>query len=387
MITILLETIINLLQGWIESFNPHAQHMEDKIDSIDSTASDIKTDADNLPDIKDNTAAVITPIQSIKSNTHSISTSSSTTASNTTAILNNISTLSTNTGRAAAFAEDCANNTLDIKDKVTTIASDTTQLRADSANIAADVSSINHAIGYYVANTLVTEDSEGALCSFDTDLEDYLQKAVVSIPADLTGYTGITLIKNNKNLYSLGDKTFTLTADYNLPFLIPEGNYTFSGIFNSTDTDRTNCAIGFVYEDDTTNLKLFSRGVRTFNTFTFTKKVKAIRVYASESYPTSSGDTGTFTDMQLEIGNNMTSYVASQNMTYSVSFGSSITDGAEADLLSGLVKVNTTPESFIQIQPIAVRTYKGVNNILSDVGSTALTYRETLKKYLDKHNQ
>ena len=73
--------------------------------------------------------------------------------------------------------------------------------------------------------------------------------------------------------------------------------------------------------------------------------------------------------------------------TYTVSFGSTITDGAEADLLSGLVKVNTTPESFIQIQPIAVMTYKGVNNIVSDVGSTALTYRETLKKYLEKHNQ
>lgn len=387
MITVLLEKIITILEGWIQSFTSHAQHVEDKLDSLDQTASDIKTNTDPISDIADNTGAVVTPIQNIKSNTDSIKQSSQTSANNTTAILNNVSTLSTNTGRAAAFAEDCANNTLDIKDKITTIASDTTQIRADNANIAADVSSINQAIGYYVANTLVTEDSEGALCNFDTDLEDYLQKAVVTIPADPTGYTGINLIKNNKNLYSLGDKTFSLTTDYNLPFLIPEGNYTFSGIFNSTDTDRTNCAVGFVYEDDTTNLKLFSRGVRTFNTFTFTKKVKALRVYASESYPASTGDTGTFTNMQLEAGSAMTGYVSSQNMTYSVSFGSTITDGAEVDLLSGLVKVNTTPESFIQIQPIAVRTYKGVNNIFSDVGSTALTYRETLKKYLEKHNQ
>ena len=387
MLNQLLETIIQILLGWVDKFNSHAQHVEDKLDSLDQTASDIETNTEPISDIKDNTGAVITPIQNIKSNTDSIATSSQTSANNTTAILNNVSTLSTNTGRAAAFAEDCANNTLEIKDKITTIASDTTQLRADSANIAADVSSINQAIGYYVANTLVTEESEGVICNFDTDLEDYLQDLKVSIPADLTGFSGLTLIKNNKNLYSLGDKTFTLTDDYNFPFLIPEGTYTFSGIFNSTDTDRTNCAVGFVYEDDTTNLKLFSRGVRTFNTFTFTKKVKAIRVYASESYPTSTGDTGTFTDMQLESGNVMTSYVANQNMSYSVSFGSTITDGAEADLLSGLVKVNTTPESLIQIQPIAVRTYKGVNNIFSDIGTSALTYRETLKKYLDKHNQ
>ena len=387
MLNQLLETIIQILTGWVDKFTSHAQHVEDKLDSLDQTASDIKTNTEPISDIKDNTGAVITPVQNIKANTDSIATSSQTSANNTTAILNNVSTLSTNTGKAAAFAEDCANNTLEIKDKITTIASDTTQLRADSANIAADVSSINQAIGYYVANTLVTEDSEGALCSFDTDLEDYLQKAVVTIPADPTGYTGINLIKNNKNLYSLGDKTFTLTADYILPFLIPEGTYTFSGIFNSTDTDRTNCAVGFVYEDDSPIIKLFSRGVRTFNTFVFTKKVKALRVYASEGYPTSTGDTGTFTNMQLEAGSTMTDYVPNQNMTYPVSFGSTITDGAEADLLSGLVKVNTTPESFIQIAPIAVRTYKGVNNILSDVGSTALTYRETLKKYLEKHNQ
>ena len=387
MLNQLLETIIQILTGWVDKFTSHAQHVEDKLDSLDQTASDIETNTEPISDIADNTGAVITPIQNIKSNTDSIKQSSQTSANNTTAILNNISTLSTNTGRAAAYAQDCANNTLDIKDKVTTIASDTTQIRADNANIAADVSSINQAIGYYVANTLVPEDSEGSICNFDTDLEDYLQKAVVSIPADPTGYTGINLIKNNKNLYSLGDKTFTLTADYNFPSPIPAGEYVFSGIFNSTDTDQTTCAVAFIYEDNSTIAKSFDRGVRVFNTFTFTKKVKTIRFYASNSYPASVGDVGTFTEMQLEKGNLMSNYVVGQIMTYPVSFGSTITDGAEADLLSGLVKVNTTPESFIQIQPIAVRTYKGVNNIYSDIGTSTLTYRETLKHYLDKNNQ
>lgn len=387
MITILLEKIITILEGWIQSFTSHAQHVEDKLDSLDQTASDIETNTEPISDIADNTGAVITPIQNIKSNTDSIATSSQTSANNTTAILNNIGTLSTNTGRAAAYAQDCANNTLEIKAKVTTIASDTTQLRADSANIAADVSSINQAIGYYVANTLVTEDSEGAIANFDTDLEDYLQKLKVNIPADLTGFIGINIIKSNKNLYSMGDKTFTLTADYNFPFLIPAGNYVFSGIFNSTDTDQNTCAVAFIYEDDTTIAKSFDRGVRTSQIFNFTKKVKTIRFYASNSYPASVGDTGTFTGMQLELGSAMTDYVSSQIMSYPVSFGSTITDGAEADLLSGLVKVNTTPASFLQIQPITVRTYKGVNNIYSDIGTSALTYRETLKHYLDKNNQ
>lgn len=235
MITILLQTIINMLQGWIESFNSHAQHMEDKIDSIDSTASDIKTDADNLPDIKDNTAAVITPIQSIKANTDSISTSSSTTASNTTAILNNIGTLSTNTGKAAAFAEDCANNTLDIKDKVTTIASDTTQIRADSTNAVNDLDDIKSLLREFAGVMTTTEDVSGNICNFDTDLRDEVEAAsfvfkatqsgtpTLSDPKPITGVTQTVVHKTGKNLLdnqlttqTINGTTVTVNSDLSI---------------------------------------------------------------------------------------------------------------------------------------------------------------------------
>lgn len=225
MITILLQTIINMLQGWIESFNSHAQHMEDKIDSIDSTASDIKTDADNLPDIKDNTAAIITPIQSIKSNTDSISTSSSTTASNTTAILNNIGTLATNTGNAAAYAEDCANNTLNILDKVTTIASDTTQIRSDSDNMVTEQSKIYDAIKWLLADkTIEATDSGHSPLTFDTDIADDLISCKAGIvysqtgsgdPSpdnirDISGYSTMTLTLNGSSVsITLGDTYYS----------------------------------------------------------------------------------------------------------------------------------------------------------------------------------
>ena len=91
MITVLLEKIITILEGWIQSFTSHTQHVEDKLYSLDQTASDIKTNTDPISDIKDNTGAVITPIQNIKANTDSIATSSQTSANNTTAILNNVS--------------------------------------------------------------------------------------------------------------------------------------------------------------------------------------------------------------------------------------------------------------------------------------------------------
>lgn len=382
MITVLLEKIITILEGWIQSFTSHAQHVEDKLDSLDQTASDIKTNTDPISDIADNTGAVITPIQNIKSNTDSIKQSSQTSANNTTAILNNVSTLSTNTGRAAAFAEDCANNTLDIKDKVTTIASDTTQIRANTAAIE----DIKDLMQYYFINTIVTEDSEGVIANFDTDLEDYLLDLKVTIPADPTGYTGITLTKCGKNIFNLEDCGFianniilggyfsgnTQVVDNSL--YLDAGTYTISSNapFTAWYLYDINGQFGIKYNSN-------------FMTFTLTEdKYMAIRCY--KSGVSTKNDFAQF-NIQFEKSNVITPYEPYKAMTYPVSFGSTITDGAEADLLSGLIKVNTTPESFIQIQRIAVRTYKGVNNIVSDVGSTALTYRETLKKYLEKHNQ
>ena len=102
------------------------------------------------------------------------------------------------------------------------------------------------------------------------------------------------------------------------------------------------------------------------------------------------GDTtasSVFSNVQLEYGTTVSEFEDYKSVVDTISLGSSITDGAEVDLLSGIVKINTTPVTYSSITPITVRTYKGVNNIYSDIGSTALTYRETLKKYLEKHNQ
>lgn len=399
MITILLEKIITILEGWLQSFTSHAQHVEDKLDSLDQTASDIKTNTEPISDIKDNTGAVITPIQNIKANTDSIATSSQTSANNTTAILNNVSTLSTNTGKAAAFAEDCANNTLDILDKVTTIASDTTQIRANTAALE----DIKDLMQYYFINTIVTEDSEGVIANFDTDLEDYLQKAVVTIPADPTGYTGITLTKCGKNLAkdfyvysSWKDDVATVgdvpTSNNNRGYVlktVPGRKYSISFGLNSSNIPP------YVYLCKTDGLTstriayITTGGSIQNSTYTFTADNSIYYIRSGNMLDLNSFNTqiSKISFCQFEESNVVTSYEEYKDMTYPVSFGSTITDGAEVDLLNGLVKVNTTPESYISITPSVIRTYKGVNNIFSDVGSTALTYRETLKKYLEKHNQ
>ena len=388
MLNQLLETIIQILTSWVSKFDSHAQHVEDKLDSLDQTASDIKTNTEPISDIKDNTGAVITPIQNIKTNTDSIATSSQTSANNTTAILNNVSTLSTNTGRAAAFAEDCANNTLDILDKVTTIASDTTQIRANTAAIE----DIKDLMQYYFINTIVTEDSEGVIANFDTDLEDYLQSCNVTIPADPTGYTGITLTKCGKNLFDIA-KYQDLRTNYEyvensyycraIP-LKPNTVYTLSQNAGTTDS-------AVILMNKTTNVNgpgyFDLRKSSDIKTFTTDNTGNLYIGIVSTGTDAQSNSRLAACNLQIEEADMVTEYEAYKANTYPVSFGSTITDGAEVDLLNGLVKVKTTPESYISITPSVIRTYKGVNNIFSDVGSTALTYRETLKKFIEKHNQ
>ena len=413
MLNQLLETIIQILTGWCNSFAEWANNIGEDIFSIKTNTDKLPDIKDNTDTIKDNTGAVITPIQNIKANTDSIATSSLTSANNTTAILNNVSTLSTNTGKAAAFAEDCANNTLNILDKVTTIASDTTQIRANTAAIE----DIKDLMQYYFINTIVTEDSEGVIANFDTDLEDYLQKAVVTIPADPTGYTGITLTKCGKNLTPYNEYNSLIPAPLwgtNFVFLerllktLPAGVYTLRNkykIISLPDNNTVQYGVPYVRALINGNyVALNSYSVLTdyspavdkiyerTTVITITPEAVGNIAHAylyCDSSDHSSANRGTYIayDFQLEKGDVATEYESYKAVNYPVSFGSTITDGAEADLINGLIKVNTTPESYISITPLSIKTYKGVNNIFSDVGSTALTYRETLKKFIEKHNQ
>lgn len=396
MITVLLEQIIQLLKGWIDKFNDHAEAVEDSLTDLNNTASDIELNTDPIPDIRDNTGAIITPITQIKTNTDSIKTDVTQIKTDMGIIKNNANSIATSAGSAAAFAEDCATNTLDIKDKITTIASDTTQLRADSGNIAADVSSINQALGYYLANTPVTEDSEGHICNFDTDLEDYLQNLKVNIPADLTGFSSITINKFGKNI--LQNTGTTQSLNY-LDFIVySDGSVNVNGTA-SADTDftiksalvlptaaytLTGCPVG----GSTSTFRLFATnfGSDTGSGLNFNGNGSTSTTVRINIKSGTVCNNLLFKPM-IRIAGNNSEYEPYKAMTNSVSFGSTITDGAEVDLLSGIVKINTSPVTYSSITPIAVRTYKGVNNIYSDIGTSALTYRETLKHYLDKNNQ
>ena len=412
MITILLEQIIQLLTGWIEKFNNHAEAVENSLDTLNATAADIETNTDPIPEIRDNTGAVITPINNIKTNTDTIATNTTTTASNTTVIKNNINTIATNTGSAAAFAEDCANNTLDIKDKVTTIASDTTQIRATDSNIYGAVNDIKDLMQYYFLTNIVTEEVEGDLCNFDTDIEDYLQKAIVTIPADAGGYSAINVYKMNKNIASIKETgrtnnnvTYTVNTDNSISLTgtATAASYAFAVITDPNKMFYLKKGKYILSGGISANIQLYIAGKYSDGTTITQSSLVSGTIYDRGSgavfelpmdatiYLQVNVTNGTATEVtiypQIEAGSTKTEFEIHKEIAETVSLGSTITDGAEVDLLSGIVKINTTPVTYSSITPIAIRTYKGVNNIYSDIGSTNVIYRETLKHYLDKNNQ
>ena len=112
--TILLEQIIELLTGWKDSFFTWANAIGDKIASIKTNTDSLPDIKDNTDDIKDNTAAVITPISNINTNVASITSDTASIRTDTAIVKNNAQAIATSSGQAAAFAQDVANNTLEI---------------------------------------------------------------------------------------------------------------------------------------------------------------------------------------------------------------------------------------------------------------------------------
>lgn len=451
--TILLEQIIELLTGWKNSFFSWANEIGDKIASIKINTDSLPDIESNTDDIKDNTAAVITPISNINSNVTSISSDVSTIKTDTGIIKNNASAIATSSGQAAAFAEDVANNTLEVKNKITTIASDTTQMRADSGSIRSDVSEIKNTLGLYLYNTIVTEDADGSIATFDTDLKDYLQEAKVDIPADAggiseckIGYVDFNQLVKNGNFADSSNwtgggnvsltvanneitVTFTAIPTYDYQGVIQQSTTTTSGhiyyskynIYVPKNSKVSNVWLNVKTTKDinsgwneisgiareTANYTVMRFGVVTAGATNYqvgdSYIIKnCIIIDLTELFGSTIAEyLYALPDNGLEIiktifyknyysynaGGSLVS-VESVNGSYypnaSVSFGSSITDGGELDLVTGVLKVNTTPPSLVQLTPAPIRPLKGLNSIWADCGDISVTYRETLKHYLEK---
>ena len=161
--TVLLQAILDLLKGFVETWGNFAQYIldvladifeklglleeigddvtaiKDNTQDIQADVGVIKTNTTNansyLSNIQTNTGSIVTPITGIKTDADLIATKVTSIDTHTTAISNNMSGIASSASAAAAFDEDIANNTLNTYNKVVTMASDTTQLRADMVTI------------------------------------------------------------------------------------------------------------------------------------------------------------------------------------------------------------------------------------------------------------
>ena len=116
----------------------------------------------------------------------------------------------------------------------------------------------------------------------------------------------------SKNLCPTNDLTFENSHQIKFGEILAAGTYTISGIIKSTDSDSSVCLMLFYYVDGTSKEVYINRSVndeRVSKTTTFDKEVLRVRVYASEGYSLSVGDTGTFNKLQVEKGSEMTEYV------------------------------------------------------------------------------
>lgn len=403
MITVLLQQILDLLSdhfpgviSLLEKLNliePDVEEIRQDVDAINTNVSSILATANGIRMFTENIAQTVS--NEIKNDVNSIKL-------DTANIKNNISTISTNTGRAASFAEDCANNTLDIDQKITSIASDTTQMRADNQTLIANTNDVETILALGL-----TKDINQAAGSFETDLNNNLKSLIVQIPADSNGISGLNIIKTKKNILGgarllnnlqntltngttdLVNKTFTYSSGYTI-----NPGWSFSkGITFKANTQYT-----FIYTCSGSQGRTNARIYYTDGTYSAFPNLSDVNVKETVVFVSTEGKTVDRFTKSANAGNTVVYYdesgvfegvltaadfVPYEEETTPISF-TSITDGGKLDITNGyLYKPDLTVES---ITPVNVRADIGYNFIYSDIGLLDFTYEESMSRYLTEIN-
>ena len=114
----------------------------------------------------------------------------------------------------------------------------------------------------------------------------------------------------SKNLCPENNVTFETSYQIKFETPLPAGTYTCSAIIESTDVESAACLMLFYYADGTTKELYITRkpGERVFETVILDQDSSRVRIYASEGHAMSSGDTATYSQLQIEVGDQMTDY-------------------------------------------------------------------------------
>lgn len=125
------------------------------------------------------------------------------------------------------------------------------------------------------------------------------------------GTVNVTVLKKQKNLCPVNDILVETSTQIRFGVTLPAGEYTVSGVIKSTDTDVSQCLLLFYYEDGSTkevNIDRSADDERVDVTVNLLKPCSRMRIYAGESHATSSGDTATYNDFQIEEGSTVSGY-------------------------------------------------------------------------------
>ena len=113
----------------------------------------------------------------------------------------------------------------------------------------------------------------------------------------------------SRNLWKYGDQSFTRLATITLDTPLPAGTYTLSAVVTSSGTDATKSR--FIFADDgfvnQTSGDL-ERNNRSSATITTTYATTQIRLFAETGGTNSTGDTATWSEIQVEVGDTATDY-------------------------------------------------------------------------------
>lgn len=186
-----------------------------------------------------------------------------------------------------------------------------------------------------------------------------------------SGAIGVTILKKQKNLCPVNDISFETSTQIRFGVTFPAGEYTISGVIKSTDTDVSQCLLLFYYEDGSTKEININRSIddeRVTATVVLTKPCSRMRIYAGESHATSSGDTATYNDFQIEEGSTASEfepYIPPQTFAVStpnalpgipVETGGNYTDAEGRQWVGNIVDFATGKHTLLVNKEILVNT-------------------------------
>ena len=120
----------------------------------------------------------------------------------------------------------------------------------------------------------------------------------------ISGWGSVGAAVTGQNLFDGGDKTVTSGVwRYYLPVPLPAGTYTISAFVTSADTDSNVCAAVLIDEKGTNMVYAnLERDVYNAKTVTIPRPCHSIRFMASSSNSSSTGDTATWSNIQIVPG-------------------------------------------------------------------------------------